>query len=131
MRSIIEKGVITKAHVWFADGIAQNDSDISFFYEMPNELSANKWIISRAFLTLLSDLSASTDELWQNLRKNTRYEIRRAEKEGVEVKYFTSSAITKELLNEYEKTYNKMYAEKGIKSVLDRNLTEIYISSNG
>ena len=46
--------------------------------------------------TVILDLTKSEDELLANMRRQTRYEVRRAEKQGIKVKKDNSEAIFKE-----------------------------------
>ena len=54
--------------------------------------------------------------LIKKISKNFRYEIRRAQKEGIEVEIYNGNeAFTKpELLKELQNSYNSMFAEKNI-----------------
>ena len=54
--------------------------------------------------TLVVDLTKPTDELFKELRKTTRYEIRKAERDGVTVRRVTSAAETRKVLDIYSET---------------------------
>ena len=64
--------------------------------------------------TLLTDLTASEDDIYSLFKKNTKYEIRRAEKEGAIYKAYFEDDITEDLLYKFSEVYEKMYQSKGL-----------------
>ena len=81
--------------------------------------------------TIFSDLSDSIDILQPKIRKNFRYEIRRAKKEGTVIKSYNSIASMDErkLLDLFEETYNQMYRDKGINQTFNRAQVEEYLNN--
>ncbi len=71
--------------------------------------------IKRHQATLVSDSSLPEDELKSRIKKNTRYEIRRAKRDGVFTKQYESKELPEDLLRSFVVTYNEMYKSKGIK----------------
>ena len=66
--------------------------------------------------TLVTDLRQSEEELRNGITsKNFKYEIRRCEKDGVEIRYYTSTDHKSEavLLEEFKQCYDKMFEDKG------------------
>ena len=72
--------------------------------------------------TLYTDLTLSEEEIYGSFRKNTRYEIRRADKEGLTYFSCRGSEITDELIDDFEKVFIGMYESKGIKKGINREL---------
>lgn len=76
------------------------------------------------FFTLKTDLIESKEELLNKIEKNTRYEIRRAEKEGAGLVLNTSKdlLLNTNILEQFDIEYIKMYKAKGmnINSIKDR-----------
>ena len=73
--------------------------------------------------TLCSDLGCSEDELKSLISKNCRYEIRRAEKEGAVVEVYDHD-IPKEIIDEFEKTYNVMFQIKRMSYKFNRAIVK-------
>ncbi len=95
-----------------------------------NEVERKRWVAVSKLKTLISDLSLPEEDIWSKIGKNTRYEIRRSEREGIITEHFSSEEITPELFDTFEKTYNEMYQSKGIKTVFDRALVNQYIKND-
>ena len=74
--------------------------------------------------TYVNDLSESEDFLFSNVKKNCKYEIRRAEKEGAIFVIYHSrdKEIDRDILNKFEMTYNNMFRAKGIPLSFNRSL---------
>ncbi len=131
-KAIMRKHGIAIAHIWFANSIDQQKSDLSLFHEVKKvqELEKeNRWMKVSVLNTLITDLSLTEEELWSRIKKNTRYEIRRAEKEGIVAKYYTSKTMPGELIDSFEKMYNQMYQSKGLSTVFDRSLVNMYMDN--
>lgn len=66
--------------------------------------------------TLFSDLQAGDEALLASFSSNVRYEVRRAEKDGVSCEMFDSAALLENeaLPAEFNAEYEKMHAQKGL-----------------
>lgn len=119
---------ISFSHVWFADELQKRKTDISIFYGMDSPSlkidGKEYWQRSRKSSTLVTDLNQSEEELWNALKKKTKYEIRRAEKEGVTVRYYSGHEIPEQLFTSFENTYNQMFLSKGMPNVLNQRLVK-------
>lgn len=71
--------------------------------------------------TLETDLKKTEDEILVNVSKNCRYEIRRATRENAQVEIFKENIPT-EVIDDFENTYNQMFAVKGLANKFNRNL---------
>ncbi len=133
MKSIIyKKHGISISHVWFSDKIEKQKSHLSIFHGMksddiPIDFSNSFKITPQS--TLITDLSLTQDELWSKIKKNTRYEIRRAEKEGIEIKYYLGKETPRDILLSFEKVYNQMYKSKGKKTTFNKKIVEQYMKN--
>lgn len=72
--------------------------------------------------TLVNDLNISMDEIAIGIKKNCKYEIRRAEKEEAKVTVFTDNKDG--IVDSFEQTYNAMFVAKGMSLVFNRSLVE-------
>ena len=80
--------------------------------------------------TLITDLTLTEKELMSSFKKNTRYEIRRAEREGVETRFYNGNDVSESFLNRFSETYKKMYATKGMKRGFNTKLVREYCKSD-
>lgn len=76
---------------------------------------------------LITDLLKTNEEIFSKISKNTRYKIRRAEREGIECKILENKELTNEYimhyvdkLFEFTKTKNRSIGEK------DRIIQQMY-----
>lgn len=89
-----------------------------------------------AEITWVLDLTQSTDEILKNMRKNTRYYIRKAEKEVVEINTSTDIADLKKFYEVYEDTverqkwnaYNFDYLRKEFEVFAKYKQIKIYLA---
>ena len=72
---LYRSGWLKRAEVWFDETLSDVRVDIIRYSQATAPISG---AACTPFWTLVIDLSKSEEELWNNLRKETRYEIRRA-----------------------------------------------------
>lgn len=135
IKSIYKKNMLRIQNVWFAneDEIAdvieqgkKSKADVLYIHGVSFKSSPKGW---NKQYTVFSDLNGSLEELHEKIRKNYRYEIRRAEKEGVVVREYDGNGLIEEtaLLDSFQETYNRMYFDKGMKVVFNRAQVEQYL----
>lgn len=135
VKSTYNRGILKIQNVWFAES-----KEITSIVETANESKCDVLNIHGVRFdsnpsgwneqyTIISDLTASEEELLKKMRKNFRYEIRRADKEGVVIKRYIDSefANEKDLLDTFENTYNQMYRDKDMSTVFNRTQVEGYL----
>jgi lipid II:glycine glycyltransferase (peptidoglycan interpeptide bridge formation enzyme) len=131
MINITYRKKIRITHVWFCDDkkYIKSNGDIIFLHGYGTKNSDG--IVSSQY-TLITNLETAEDELWQGINKNVRYEIRRANKEGIITKQFNGKEIlkNKDIINKFENIYNQMYLDKGIDSKFNRSLFYEYAKNN-
>lgn len=134
MKSAIYRkyGLITIEHIWFADKIKKGNADISFYHEMEKKYTPDhdNQIKKRAFNTAVTDLTKDEEELWSLIKKNTKYEIRRSERESIEVNSYMGHEMPDELMMAFEKTYNEMYISKHMKHTFNKKLLKSYADND-
>lgn len=71
--------------------------------------------------TIYTDLTSSEEELNAKISKNFRYEIRRAQREEIGIFFYsgTEALESPDILEQFEQTYNKMFAEKNMGNKLN------------
>lgn len=82
--------------------------------------------------TLITDLTEDEESIYKKIRKNYRYEIRRVEKENVQLKFYSAKEMSekKELMSSFATTYNQMYASKGINAKFNTPLVKEYMQKD-
>ena len=86
----------------------------------------------QTFHTLMSDLKSSEEALMSSIHKNVRYEIRRNQKEEVTYRMYSSKEIAEntKLLDKFAAMYEAMYAEKGMKQMLNKEQMMLYAEAD-
>lgn len=87
--------------------------------------NSNMNLIKQTQYTLVNDLTQDEEEIYSKISKNYRYEIRRAEKEGILFLIIDQSYPT---LNDeiilFKQTYEKMFQSKGMSNRFNLKLVE-------
>ncbi len=65
--------------------------------------------------SLMTDLTGSEEDIFAGFNKNTKYEIRRADREGAQYRAYWGTEITDELINAFGNMFCQMYTGKNIK----------------
>lgn len=69
---------------------------------------------STCFDTLLTDLTESEEEIMNRISKNTRYKIRRAEKENVKTIFYEKEALTEKEISAFCTFFEEFWKSKGV-----------------
>ena len=128
VKSTYDKCGVKIQNIWFAgyDDInkikkdARNDKiDIIFLHGVDFNDTHSDW--SEQY-TLVSDLRETEEKLHEKISKTFKYDIRRAIKEEVKIRIFNSEEfiLEEDLIDEFEKTYNQMYQDKGMNVSFNR-----------
>lgn len=129
-----KKGFIKMKHIWFpkTSEIEKygDKADIIYVHGIADSDSKNAFVKKQ--YTLMTDLEEEQEALFSKIRKNFRYEIRRAERENVEVKEFHGKdmLMQRDIYDAFEKTYNDMYKAKNMKSTFNSKVVEAYMEKN-
>lgn len=119
------------ADVWFVDDVSnlKDNYDILYLLGYDKKIKGAKNIKQ---MSLLLKLDVDENVLFQNIRKNVRYEINRCSKENVGFEVYKSEDIAnnKEILNDFERQYNQMYKEKNMDIKLSMHEIQSYIDNN-
>ncbi len=127
------KGPIRVGHLWFSEQLPKENKPVILYqHGCKKEIKEHGCKCSIQH-TLITDLTLSEEELYQKIRKNYRYEIRRAEKEGVCLCAYNAAEMQKkpELIKRFAETYEQMYADKNMKVHFNKKLVEAYMQKNG
>ena len=129
MNFLRKKYGIKICEVWYKVNNGEQDTKSSIYdYYCLNEkipvYRGYRELVSKEFFTLETDLKESEEEIFNKIEKNTKYEIKRADREGANAIFNFSKDILENLniINHFDEEYVKMYETKGmeIASVKDR-----------
>ena len=108
--------------VWFDENWKKTKPypDIVFLHGMKNKQEGSD-CRSDIFHTLFHDLSLPEEELHSAIQKNVRYEIRKNEKEPMDIQIFNGEELIRNQrkLEELENMYEALYRSKGMKQTLN------------
>lgn len=83
--------------------------------------------------SLYTDLTKSEEILYSEIKsKNFKYEIRRSERDNIEIRYLSAKEILQEedLMSRFKKCYDKMFAQKGKNASMNLNAMRSYANEN-
>ena len=95
--------------------IGNSKADVVYLHSSDSgEMDVSKGTILQKQYTLLTDLKYSEEEILANIKKNCKYEIRRSEREEVQVHFYEKQQICEnmEIIKKFETTYNQMFDKK-------------------
>ncbi len=107
------------------DEIGREKCDVVCLHSSDQDLSrAPSNAYTKLQYTLVNCLQASDDDLWGKVTKTCRYEIRRAEKEGVIINVYQDKheCIANGVISEFQKVYNEMFKIKNLKYCFNKSL---------
>lgn len=109
--------------------IDEKNCDVVYMHsnDLPSDciLDSSKSFIQQAQFTLVNDLTLSEEEIYNRISKNYRYEIRRAEKEGILYSIIDKTYPNlKEEIILLKRTYERMFQAKGMNHRFNLKLVE-------
>jgi hypothetical protein len=108
-RELLSKFISVK-EVWLDEEPEEvHDVDVLHYFQWTNPI---RGIQCNEFHSILLDLTKDQDEIWKSIKKNTRYEIRRAEKDQLVYKFWETS--TSDIINEFSNFYEEFALQKGL-----------------
>ena len=133
MKEIIYKKKFIKInHIWFNTKKINElkKADIIFFHNTSKNVSKNSYLYIQK--SLITNLNINNDELFNNISKTAKNEIRRSIKDNIKNIEYSSKFLknNSQILNEFEDCYNKMYKSKGLNVKLNKKLVKQYINAN-
>ena len=106
-------------------------TDILFVHGVDKEQGKGFFRGWQEYHTCMNDLTRTEEEIFSDINKNVRYECRRSEKDGVEIRFYSRAEIEGNpmLLDTFADIYQRMYQSKGLdvdwnKVTVDKYLEE-------
>lgn len=139
-----QKKMLRLAQIWFyenmedfpgrekSDASDAGRADIAFYHGV-KELQTGRNIICQTFHTQMSDLTLPEEELFSQISKTERYQIRKNMRENVELKTWDSAQILKEpqVLEGLAEMFEALYASKGNAKTMNREQVRKYAEAGG
>lgn len=129
-RSLIlsKRRFVTLGTIWFGRLKEQREqtfcADIIYLIQSPEY---DEKLKKEAFSTSIIDLTQSTEDLWSDLKKETRYEVRRAQAKDC-LSFHIWQEIAPEVLDEFY-TFFQVFSEQKGRSAPNKRLFEEYVAA--
>lgn len=118
MLTIRKKFIFSLGEVWFDEEPEEvHNVDILYYHNWTNPI---RGIQCDEYYTILLDLTKDQDELWEDIGKNTRYKVRRAEKEQPVYEFWNTNNLG--ILNEFSDFYDEFALKKGLPKLIRSRL---------
>ena len=132
MVSFRRKGIFKVADIWFAskrEKVSEQNCDFAFYHN--SQLSLNEipyGAIVKPYKTLVTSLIPSPNDIFSNFKSKVKNEIRRAIKDGVIVKMYTSEMLVKDssIISEFDDQHTLLFRAKGLHTNKKRKMLMAY-----
>ena len=107
-------------------------ADILFVHGVKKEETLGSFRGWQEYHTCMNDLTLSEEEMLTGINKAVKYQFRRSEKDGIEIKFYTKADIEadKTLIDTFADIYERMYQSKGSDTKLNRTAIERYLEAD-
>lgn len=123
IRIAYRKNGVNREEVWFCNEQFDFTSSKADIITMVQSSKQDGLISTMDFHTLITDLSEDKDSIFNNIDKQCRYEIRRAEKEGTNVEYYgIKDTINNSVIEDFMKKYTIFAKQKSLPTINKNNL---------
>lgn len=108
-------------------------ADILFVHGVSIEETKGRFRGWQEFHTCLNNLTLPEEKIHAAVNKNVRYECRRSERDGIEIRFYNKSDLEKDsrLLNQFAELYEGMYRSKGINTKYNLTSVKQYMEADG
>lgn len=133
------KKFLTVNQIWYPDALSisellqqKRNADILFVHGVPIEETKGKFRGWQEYHTCMNDLTLSEEKMFAEINKNVRYECRRSERDGIEIRFYKKAEIVadRKILDIFAEIYEKMYQSKGIDTKLNLTAIEKYLETD-
>ena len=109
--------------IWFKKTKSDSNCVVSRFIRQDEYNNFSKIKSVDSYTTVITNLLQSQDEILKKMRKKIRYEVNRASKEDINIKYYTYKELAENdvLINTFEEAYIKF-----CKTINDKNVLKAY-----
>ncbi len=107
-------------------------ADILFVHGVSMEETKGGFRGWQEYHTCMNDITMSEEDMLTNINKAVKYQFRRSEKDGIEVRFYTKEDVqaSPELIDTFADIYERMYQSKGSDTKLNRTAIERYMAAD-
>lgn len=137
--STYKKKFFTVNQIWYSGDMTihallnqRRKADVIFVHGVSKEETKGAFRAWQEYHTCMNDLRISEEEMLTNINKAVKYQFRRSEKDGIEVKFYEPEDIEKnpELLDRFTDIYERMYRSKGSETKFNITAVKEYLAAN-
>ena len=107
-------------------------ADILFVHGVKKEETKGSFRGWQEYHTCMNDITMSEEDMLTNINKAVKYQFRRSEKDGIEVKFYTKKDIEADrtLIDTFAEIYERMYQSKGSDTKLNTTAIDRYLEAD-
>ena len=126
--------------IWYPGDVAISEllrqkrkADILFVHGVPGEETKGHFRGWQEFHTCMNDLTLPEEKMHAAVNKNVRYEFRRSERDGIEIRFYNKYDLENDsgLLDKFAEIYEDMYRSKGIDTKYNLTAVKKYMEADG
>jgi hypothetical protein len=108
-------------------------ADILFVHGVPVEETKGSFRGWSEYHTCMNDITKSEEDMLVAINKAVKYQFRRSEKDGIEIKFYTREDIESnpKLIDTFADIYGRMYQSKGSDTKLNVTAINQYLAVDG
>jgi lipid II:glycine glycyltransferase (peptidoglycan interpeptide bridge formation enzyme) len=108
-------------------------ADILFVHGVPVEETKGSFRGWQEYHTCMNDITKSEEDMLAAINKAVKYQFRRSEKDGIEIKFYTRKDIeaNPKLIDTFADIYGRMYQSKGSDTKLNVTAINQYLAVDG
>ncbi len=123
---LIKRGVFKIGVIYFDDGVKSENVDVLEYYHQPSQ---NSDYLCTERYSIKINLKQDEQNIFNNMKKETRYEIRRALlKDNLRFEHFSNISAT--MIDDFYMFYNLFASKKNISPLRKSNRVKIYAEQN-
>ena len=134
-----KKKFLTVNQIWYPNAVTVSEllaqkrkADILFVHGVDGGEKKGVFRFAQEYHTCMSDLTLAEDKLLSAVNKAVRYQFRRSEKDGIEIRFYTKADIEADeaLLKNFVEIYEEMYRSKGVDAKFNMTAVRKYMQTD-
>lgn len=134
-----KKKFLTVNQIWYPKSVTVSElllqkrkADMLFVHGVDDSEKKGIFRFAQEYHTCMSDLTLAEDKLLSAVNKAVRYQFRRSDKDGIEIRFYAKADIEADeaLLKEFAAIYEEMYRSKGIDAKFNMTAVKKYMQTD-